>query len=78
MLLDGWLPGRGFQRGGAGLLTLCVLITWVIWLHRNDRTFNRSSLHHSLAVSSIINQIFDMVQSWVAAGIVDKSHIFGV
>jgi hypothetical protein len=58
--------------------SLCVLIAWVIWLHRNDRTFNRSALHHSLAASSVINQIFDMVQSWMASGIVDRSQIFGV
>jgi hypothetical protein len=58
--------------------SLCVFIAWVIWLHRNDRTFSHSSLHHSLTASSVINQIFDMVQSWMAASIVDRSQIFDV
>jgi hypothetical protein len=53
---------------------LSMIIAWVIWLQRNNRTFNCSSL----TVGAIVFHIFEMVQNWILAGIIDRSQVYAM
>jgi len=65
-ILDWWAHARKLipKIWRRGFDSLAVLICWLLWKERNDRTFNRRS--HT--VVDVVRRVFDEIITWSQAG----------
>jgi len=65
-ILDWWAHARKLipKVWRRGFDSLVVLICWLLWKERNDRTFNRRS--HT--VDDVVRRVFDEIITWSQAG----------
>ena len=65
-ILDWWAHARKLipKVWRRGFDSLVVVICWLLWKERNDRTFDR----RSRTVQDIVGRVFDEIMAWSQAG----------
>ena len=74
LFLDWWSRARRLipKSGRRGFDSLVVLISWLLWKERNDRTFHR----HVRTLQEVVPRVYDEITVWSQAGYRQLESLF--
>ena len=74
LFLDWWSRARRLipKSGRRGFDSLVVLISWLLWKERNDRTFDRQVR----TLQEVVARVYDEITVWSQAGYRQLESLF--